>query len=314
MTELCAQKLIDPSKRHLGILYASITAILWGFLAILLKITVAFLSPHTIVWFRFLIAFTVLFIFFSIQNPGYLKIIRKPPIILLIAAFCLGLNYIGFMLGIHFTSPGNTQIIIQLGPILLAITGVVIYKESLSLKQLVGFGVAGVGFLIFYSNQFGNLLKDKGTFNTGVLYTVLGAICWVIYASIQKKLVQKWPAQQLNLIIYGIPVIMFFPFVEFSGFEDLKIWQWGLLIFLGINTLIAYGSLTASFKYIEANKVSIIITLNPIITFILMAILETANINWIKPEVISFYGILGGILVLSGAVLAVIKSSKKSSI
>jgi drug/metabolite transporter (DMT)-like permease len=217
------------------------------------------------------------------------------------------------MQGVNFTSPGNTQIIIQLGPVLLALVGVLIYKEKLSRTQMMGFAMAGIGFFIFYYNQLANFLKDRESFNAGVLYIVIGAICWVIFASIQKKFVQKYPAQQLNLVIYGIPVLMFLPFVEFHPFETLNIGQWILLIFLGVNTLVAYGSLAAALKYVEANKVSIIITLNPIITFIAMFILEILDVTWIKPELINFYGFMGALLVLMGAILAVRGSANKKA-
>jgi len=102
--------------------------------------------------------------------------------------------------------------------------------------------------------------------------------------------------------------------MNFSQFEGLSIIQWILLIFLGINTLIAYGSLAAALKYIEANKVSIIITLNPIITFVAMFVLDLLNVAWIDPENINFYGFIGALAVLAGVILAVRKpASKKKS-
>jgi len=305
--------LIDPDKRPLGILYASITAFFWGFLPIFLKIALNFIGPATIVWIRFLTAFSILFMIFILREPGYLKILKRPPFLLLIAAVCLGLNYIGFMQGVHYTSPGITQIIIQLGPVLLALVGVLIYKERLTPRQMLGFAVAGIGFAVFYYNQLSNFLKDPETFHVGVLFIVFGAISWVVFASIQKKFVRDFPAQQLNLVIYGVPVLMFLPFVEFSQFEGLSITQWILLIFLGINTLIAYGSLAAALKYIEANKVSIIITLNPIITFVAMFVLDLLNVTWIEPENISFYGFAGALAVLAGVILAVRKPRKKKN-
>ena len=303
--------MIDPGKRRLGILYASITAFFWGFLPIFLKIAVNFIGPATIVWVRFLTAFSILLIIFIFREPGYLKILKRPPFLLLIAAVCLGLNYIGFMQGVNYTSPGITQIIVQLGPVLLALVGVVVYKEKLTPRQMLGFAIAGIGFMVFYYNQISNFLKDTEAFHIGVLYIVLGAICWVVFASIQKKFVQHYPAQQLNLVIYGIPILMFLPFVEFSQFDGFTIPQWILLIFLGINTLIAYGSLAAALKYLEANKVSIIITLNPIITFVTMFMMDLLNVAWIEPENINFYGFIGALGVLAGVILAVRKPAGK---
>lgn len=301
----------DPDKRTWGILYAVITALFWGFLPIFLKVAVSFVGPHAIVWMRFLTAFIILFLLFVFHRPSGLKILIRPPLLLVIAAFCLGLNYIGFMQGINYTSPGITQIIIQLGPVLLAIAGVLIFRERLSKRQIIGFLVAGAGFIMFYYNQLASFLKDRESFHAGVLYIVFGAISWVFFASIQKKFVQQYPPQQLNLVIYSIPILMFLPFVGWEAFDGLRFWQWMLLIFLGINTLIAYGSLAAALKYLEANRVSIIITLNPIITFVVMFILDWLNVTWIEPEKINFYSMAGAMAVLTGVILAVRKPSVK---
>ena len=297
--------MINPETRYIGIIYAVITAFFWGFLAIALKVAVGIIGPYNIVWFRFTMAFSVLFLYFLLRNKSRLNIIRKPPFILIIAAVCVGLNYIGFMQGINYSSPGNAQILIQTGPIMLALVGVIIFKEKLSRIQYTGFLLAGIGLYIFYSYQIENLIFERTHFDLGVLFTLSAAICWVIYASLQKTLVQKFPPQQLNLIIYGIPILMYLPLVDFPAFAELSLENWLLLIFLGLNTLIAYGSLAESFKYVEANKVSIIITLNPVITFILISILTEMNISWVNSENLSIFGFLGGSMVLLGAILAI---------
>ena len=50
---------MDPDRRF-GLLMAGTTALLWGFLAIALKVAVADVDVPTIVWFRFTFAFTAL--------------------------------------------------------------------------------------------------------------------------------------------------------------------------------------------------------------------------------------------------------------
>ena len=87
--------------------------------------------------------------------------------------------------------------------------------------------------------------------------------------------------------------------------------MWGVLIFLGVNTLLAYGSLGYALKYLEANKVSVIITLNPIITFSAMAILMALEVSWIVHENFTFVSIAGASLVISGAVFTVLKRRKR---
>ena len=132
----------------------------------------------------------------------------------------------------------------------------------------------------------------------------------VTYAAIQKVLVHKYNAQSLNLIIFLVPTLFLIPFVSFSDFVGLSFAVWALLAFLGLNTIIAYGALAEAFKYIDANKVGVIITVNPMITIAIMLILTALEVNWIAPEHISLWGILGAGLVVAGAILAV--RSKKT--
>jgi len=304
--------LLAHNPKLKGILLASSTTLLWGFLAIALKVATNFAESVTIVWIRFLVAFSILFFIFYVKDKRKLNILRKPPFLMIIAAACLGVNYIGYMQGIHFTTPENAQVLIQMGPIVLALVGVIIYKERLSIRQASGFLIAGVGFFFFYKVQLGNLISEKEAFNEGVLWVILAALLWTVYASLTKKLVRTISAQQLNLVAYGFSAIAFLPFVNFSPLPDLLLWQWIFLFLLGVNTLLAYGALAASFKYLEANKVSIIITLNPIITLVTMSVLAYIEVSWISAQKMTFPAILGAGLVLSGAILAVKPARKKS--
>lgn len=300
----------DPKKRIYGILYAATTALFWGFLAIFIKVTLNDVAPIIVVWFRFTVAFVFLFVYFLTKDRQKLSIIKRPPWLIIVAAISLTVNYIGFANGINLTSPTNAQVFIQLGPISLAIIGIVVFRERLSGRQILGFVVAGAGMASFYRDQLQNLLGSEDVYFAGVLWLILGALSWATYASLQKKLVQKFHAQQLNLIVYGLPMLMLIPFIDFSLFSTFTPRLWALLIFLGINTLVAYGCLAESFKYIEANKISVIITLNPIITFSVMAFLGTMQLDWIAAEIFTIYSMLGALLVLSGAIMVVIPKKK----
>ncbi len=298
-----------------GVFYAIITAFLWGFLPIFLKVSLNELDSISIVWFRFTFAFTILFLFFLITDKKQLAIIKRPPLILIIAALALGVNYLGFMQGINYTTPSNAQIIMQTAPILLALVGVVFFKERLNKKQIIGFAIAGIGLFLFYRNQLQAFIQDADAFNTGFMWIELGAVMWVLYAALQKQLVQKHPAQLLNMVLYGIPAILYTPFVNFEAFATISITTWMILVFLGLNTLVAYGCLALAFKYTEAYKVSLIVTMNPIITLLAMAALAALNVSWIQTNSLSIYSILGAVLVIGGAITAVYfsKKNKKST-
>jgi RarD protein len=299
------------NDNHKGILFACITAIFWGFLAILLKIAVQQVEPQTIVWFRFATAFSLLFIWQLIKKPAALKIMVKPPVWLVIAAIGLAWNYFGFMQAVNYTTPSNAQLIIQLGPVLLTFAGLIFFNEKLRRTQIIGFVLASIGFVIFYSQQLQQMMEQKNQYNIGVLFAVSAAVSWVVYAVMQKKLVVKYPTGILNLFLFGLPVIAYLPFVNFNNFSGLSFGWWVLMIFLGLNTLIAYGSLALALKYTQANKVSIILLLNPTITFVTMAILTSIDVSWIQGERFTTLSLIGAFTILFGAVLVVKQTSKR---
>ncbi len=294
-----------------GVLFACLTAFLWGFLPIFLKVALKYLDPNSIVWFRFTFAGGVLFIYYLFTDRKQLQIFKRPPVLLVIAALALGLNYIGFLQGLNYTSPSNAQIIIQTGPILLALVGFIVYKESINLKQIGGFAIAAIGLILFYQNQLKGFINDPEAFNTGFIWIEIGAVAWVLYAALQKKLVQKHPAQTLNMFLYGLPALLYIPTADFPAFTDLSFPVWLIVIFLGLNTLIAYGSLAYAFKYTEAYKVSIIVTLNPIITLITMAVLSGLQVDWIKTENLDTISMIGAVCVIGGAIIAVFFAKSK---
>jgi drug/metabolite transporter (DMT)-like permease len=294
-----------------GLIFATITSLLWGFLSLVLKFSLISLDSLTVVWFRFFMAFGILFAFFSFRKKENLTILKKPPLLLILAGIGLGLNYLFFMLGLNYTNPTITNIIIQIGPIMLASVGVFIYKEKLSRQQVIGFLVAISGMIFFYRDQFihgSSIYKDL---DVGIIVTLLAAITWVIYASLQKRLIRDYDPQQLNMVIYLIPALFFAPFVDFSALLSSNNETIIVLLLLGGNTILAYGFLGEALKLAPANKISIIITLNPIITIISMAILDNYNFEWLGKETTTTTGYFGALLVLLGASLVVYKRNQR---
>jgi len=300
------------NKNRKGILYACITALFWGFLAILLKIAVKRVDSITIVWFRFLFAFLLLLTWELSHNKKEIKILIHPPIILVFAAIALTINYLGYMFGIRYTTPSNGQIFAQAGPLLFTIGGIILFKERLNKGQILGFIFAIAGFTVFYSQQIKIVHLDN--YNLGVMSVLTGSFVWAIYALLQKKLIETHSSNSLNLFLYLFPALVLLPFIDLSPFASFNIWWWLLLMLLGLNTLIAYGCLAQAIRYTEANKVSIIVLLNPIITFVLMGILTFLDVSWIEGEHFTTLTIIGALIVLFGAGLVIYNNNHKTDL
>lgn len=297
-----------------GLIFSVYTALLWGFLAIGLKVSVGWLDPVSVLWLRFFVAFIMLLTWLYMKGKVSFSIFKKPPVLLIPTALFLGLNYYGFIEGIFRVSPSNAQVFIQLAPVGFALVGIFIYHEKVNWKTVVGFLIVFSGLFLFYIHQLTGFKGLEWEYKKGILYVIGGALSWTIFASLQKKLLVNWDPDQLNLFIYAFCSLVFFPLIDLDAMSQLNSGQWMLLISLGLNTVLSYGFLALAIKYADANRVSVIITLNPVITFITMLILELTGVSWIAPENFDFYSIIGAITALCGVIVTILSRKLKSKV
>jgi len=301
------------SNHMKGVMYALVAGVLWAILAVALKITLNIyaLTPFTIVWFRFSIAFFILGGVLLFKKSSLFKVFYKPPLKLIIATVCLGFNYYGYMKGLDYSTPSNASVFTLLGPVLFAITGIYIFKEKITLLHISGFLIVLTGLCLFYWEQIGAMANQKN-YSLGILWIIGSSIAWVIYAILQKELTKTYSTNQLNLFIYGICSLIFLPGMHISGFASLDIPGWLLVMFLGLNTLIAYGAIALAFRYLDSNKVSVILTMSPIITFIIMYFFMVFNVTLIATEHFSLLSIVGAAIALFGSVFVILFTRVKS--
>lgn len=303
---------LNLSDRQKGLSAAILTASCWSFLAIFLKFALKYSDSYSIVWYRMFIAFVTLLIwFFYKKQTAQLKVLTLKPGTLLLAALALAFNYVGFMQGVHYTSPANAQIFIQVGPLLLAISGLFIFKEKLSKKQLLGFALCLTGFGLFFLDRMQMVQGDPSKFLIGLSWVISGAITWALFASLQKSLLNFWRSSQINVYVYMISSLLFIPFVNWQGLLELPLTIHLFYIFLGLNTLLAYGSLSVALKYLPATQVSPIITMNPLFTLVLINIIAWMEWTFIPADPISLQGYIGAICAITGVIFVL--STKKHS-
>lgn len=289
----------------------TITLFLWGVLPILLKLGLNYYSVGTIAWFRFFFSFLILFLFLSMIRSDF-GILRHPPVIGIFGGTALAANYFGMTQGIHFSGPSNAAVIIQIAPVLLVVAGVVLFRETIGSRQLVGMAVATVGFYLFYLDRVGNA-QNNVHYSIANRWVIFAAVVWVLYMICQKRLSVKYSAQTLNLLVYAVAAVVLVPLVEWTELLKGGFAGWLLLIGLGLNTLLAYGALAEAVECIPLSLISILITLNPLITLGGMWILTALGIGALQAENISWSGYLGGIIAVCGVVFVVASPNKKES-
>lgn len=293
-----------------GLLFAAITALLWGFLAIAMKVAAQHVPVFTIVWFRFSFAFAALAVWFLLRHPGHLQILVKPPGLAVFAALALTANYLGYLAGLDYTTPTNAQILIQTAPLMLALVGIVVFKERLVGAQWIGVIAALVGFSLFAYDQRQGQVVAASDWLTGNGLIFGAAVAWMLYAVGAKVLGHRGvPPQKLNLFLYALPAATLWVWADFGVLAGLSWRMWLLMAFLGANTLVAYGCLGEAFKRIPAYQVSLIITLNPLITLATMAGLGTLQLDWVPDDRVGGLG-YGAALLVVGGVMQVLRKAE----
>ena len=298
----------SPTKEYFrGILLAFTTALLFGVLPIFLKIALQGFHAGTIAWFRFLFAFVLLAIILQWRGHEPMDILRKPPWMGILGGACLSANYYWITLGVDLSGPSNMAVLVQTATIFLVLTGIFVFHERLTLRPVLGMIIAGIGLYLFFHDQQ-TRVEGSGTYFYADFLIILAAMVWVGYMVSQKFLSRKYGAQSLNLLVYAVAIFTLAGGVEWADFTAAGLTAWLALIFCGINTLLAYGTLAEAVKYIPLALISVIIALNPLITLWGMKVLPEIGFAGLQPDPIGFLGYLGGSVVVTGVIMVVYRN------
>ncbi len=297
-------------ERHFlrGILLSVATALLWGVLPIILKISLQDFTTGTIAWFRFSLAFLLLGIILSLKGYQPLQILRKPPWMGVFGGLCLTANYYWVTLGVDISGPSNMAVLIQTATVFLVLAGVYVFRERLTLRQVIGMFIAGAGLTLFFMDQQSRV-EMTGEYYFADFLIVMAALVWVGYMVSQKFLSRDYGAQSLNFLVYTVATIVLIGGVEWGEFASAGFNAWWALIFCGINTLLAYGALAEAVKYLPLAIISVIISLNPLITLIGMKILPAMGFANLQPDPVGMVGYWGGAIAVAGVTLVVYRSN-----
>jgi drug/metabolite transporter (DMT)-like permease len=292
-----------------GILFSIATALLWGVLPIFLKICLQGFHAGTISWFRFLFAFLLLFVILQWKAHEPLDILRTPPWMGILGGTCLSANYYWVTVGVDLSGASNMAVLIQTASVFLVLAGVYVFRERVTLSQTVGMLVAGSGLFLFFHDQQSRIQK-MGDYYYADFLIVLAGMVWVGYMVSQKFLSRQYGAQSLNLLVYAVAVFTLIGAVDWANFTSAGLSAWLSLIFCGINTILAYGALAEAVKYIPLALISVIISLNPLITLLGMKILPEMGFAGLQPDPIGSLGYWGGVIAVTGVVLVVYRQSE----
>ncbi len=282
----------------------TLTTLFWSGNFVLSRGMHADIPPVSLSFWRWLLALLIMGAFsyrtFLVQRDMVAR--HKKFIIIQGLLGVTGFNTLIY-LAVQTTTAVNAVLINSCVPILIALYTLLIYKESLSLKQWLGIllSLSGVA-LIITAGSLTSLLELK--FNIGDLLVLCAGLLWALYSvnlrSFPKDLHPF--AYQIGIMIVGLIGIVPFYLIELSGAPQMTINGPNLatIAYVAIfPSVLAFIFWNRAVREIGANRSGVFINLMPVFSSILAVIF--------LGESIELYHLQGIGLVFAGIFLTTLR-------
>lgn len=289
-----------------GLMLAMTTAIMWGLLPLVLKSVLLLMDAYTITWYRFVFAAFFVAILLSAKRKLPSSVLQNTSAMkrLFFAAIFLSLNYILYLVSLHFIPAETAQMLIQMAPFFMLLGSVILMKEHFSRGQMVGSFVLISGLLLFFNQQFiDNSSISNHDFVLGFIIMFGAAITWAAYAIMQKKMLRYYSSNQIMWCIYLLSALFFLPLASPQQITSLDNTALLLLFFCCANTLIAYGTFAKSLEYLSTAKVSATLAFTPLLTVIFATVAEQLWPATFQAQHLNILAYIGAGFVVLGSML-----------
>ncbi len=296
-----------------GFLLSLATATLWGGMPLILRGMVDYLDPLTATGYRYFLCL--------LGNAAYLLLLRniswrhmRHRRVLTLVGICIGgmlINNVMFIYGLKLTSPGAAQVISQLGPVLLLIGSVLIFREAFSPRQWCGALLVIGGLALFFHNRL-STLHALDSYGTGMLILLIAPIFWVAYGLAQKKMTGLLGPQQVLVMIYGCGTLVLLPIASLPAIWAMPLH--GHLFALGgmVITVLSYITFSDAMAQWEASRVSSVLALTPIFTLLVTHIAAQVRPDLFSAEHHDALSWGGAAIVVAGSLFVAVPRYRRA--
>ena len=290
----------------LAVMLPLIAVFIWSLNIAVTRYVADYISPVSISFYRWLVAFIVL-------TPMMLpKVWQQRQLVALhwkqfaiLSAFGM-LLYQGLAYSAsHYTTATNMGIINAFIPIFTIFVSIIILKEVPNRFAIMGSLVSFLGLLyVIAQGQLQTLLHLDG--HWGDLLMIIAVFFYAFYGVFLKKWQLKVPLMISLYVQIGFSLIYHLPFVLWLGIDRLDLQNTPSVLYAGLfASLIAPWVWMLAVQRLGPNQTSIFMNLMPIFTAILAYF-------WLH-EAWTIQHTIGGIIIITGIVMAQIKSRQGQS-
>lgn len=293
---------MPTTSRDLSVAALLVTVVLWASAFVGIRALGDTFSPGSLTLGRLTVGVLALTFF---ARPGHVPFPRGRPLLLVVlygvvwfGAYNLALNAAERDL-----DAGTTALIVNIGPIIVALVAGLLYKEGFPRSLLIGMGVAFAGVVLIATSTNSDSSSVKSASTTGVLLCVAAAAFYAFGAVAQKpalKHMQPVMSVWLGCLVGLVVCLPFAPtLVDEIGGASLHDLLW--LAYLGIfPTAIGFSTWSYALKRISTGQAASTTYLVPAVATL---------ISWIVlDEVPAALAFVGGAMCLIGVAITRVKS------
>ena len=295
----------ESGRKGLGWVLVTFTVLSWGSLVILLKLIVPEVDVLTLTWYRVAVGAILILAFSGRTGLRDLRhaFARRTAMLVVVAGSGLAVNYVLFLSGLNYLTPGVALIVMQVAPYMILAGGVLIFGEAFARQQWIGVLFLFVGSIFFFNQRYEELQSLSSGYTRGVVLVLMSAAGWTVYLLMQRRLIRDLNARTIITGCYIVGILALLPFAshrQVMALDGGTLLVFALAILL---TAISHVAFSASMRYIDASKAGLALGNVPIVALIGTAILSPWVVG-LEPDGLNTAAILGALMIVGGTAFA----------
>lgn len=289
---------MNKTPPHILLILATI---LWGGNFVIGRAVAEDISPFSLAFFRWVIAFIVFLpiAWKSFQND-WPKIKHHFRIVIIMSLTGVATFNTLVYIALHHTSAINASLMNSTTPIVIFLLSFIFIDEKLTRKQWMGALISFIGVVFIISRGSIELITSF-SFNIGDLIMVVAVLSWGTYSLLVKQFSDRLPGNSTFLISIMLGIIMLFPFFLYETIATPNQITWsfktiGSILYIGIlASIVAFLSWNNGVVRLGASRAGIFLNFIPLFAtvFAILFIGETIQLSQI----------FGAVFVISGVYL-----------
>ena len=274
-----------------------IAVLIWSLNITVTRYVAEFISPISISFYRWLIAFVLMSPFVLLSVWKYRTEIRQHAWQFAVLGACGMVFYQGLAYSAaHYTTATNMGIINAFTPIFTIFISIFILKEMPTRYAVIGGILSFLGLLYVMSQgNLQSLMHLAG--HWGDLLMILAVFLYAFYGVFLKKWQIKIPLLTSLYVQIAFALLFHLPFVFVLGLDAINSQNVGSVLYAGVfSSIVAPLVWMMAVQYIGPNRTSIFMNVMPIGTALIAYF-------WLN-EAWTIYHTVGGVIILLGIALA----------